>query len=93
MDTVTGLTVTQIALLGFLVAGATELISRIRAYDWWVATTILTSAILGGLIGMHYGVDFLDGITVGLAASGAIRLVGSFGRSSTPSPSNVVAQK
>lgn len=93
MDIVTGLTATQVALIGLVVAGATEFINRLRAGDLWVAATIFTSALLGGLIGMHYNVDFIDGTTVGLAASGAIKVVGSFGKASTPAPSKVLGAK
>lgn len=89
MDTFTTLTATQVALLGLVVAGATEFISRLRAGDVWVAATIFTSAVLGGLIGMHYNVDFIDGVAVGLGASGAIKAIGSFGNKSTPAPSTL----
>lgn len=86
----TALTATQVALLGAVVAGATEFISRLRAKDLWVAATIATSALLGGLIGMHYGTDFIDGIAVGLGASGAISALGAFGKKSTPTESKVL---
>lgn len=86
----TQLTATQVVLLGAVVAGATEFISRLRAKDLWVAATIATSAILGGIIGYHYGVDFVDGIAVGLGASGLIATVGSFGKKSSATPSGVL---
>lgn len=88
----TQLSATQVALLGFVVAGATEFISRLRAKDAWVAATILCSAIIGGLISFHYGIDFVDGMAVGLAASGLIKTVGSLGNKSTPAPSDVLVK-
>lgn len=86
----TQLTATQVALLGAVIVGATEAISRLRARDYWVVATIVCSAILGGLIGAYYGADFVDGIAVGLGASGAIKVVGSFGNKSVPAPSKVL---
>lgn len=87
---ITQLTVTQVALLGAVVAGATEFINRLRGKDVWVAVTIATAALLGGLIGLHYNVGFVDGVAVGLGASGFIATVGSFGNKSTASPSSIV---
>lgn len=86
----TALTATQVGLLGLVVAGATEFINRLRAKDVWVAATIFTAALLGGLIGWHYGVDFIDGVAAGLGTSGAFSFVGAFGKKSTPAPSNLV---
>lgn len=81
------LSAAQVALLGAVVVGATELISRLRAKDYWVAITIFTSAVIGGLVGAYYRVDFLSGVAVGLAASGAIKTLSSFGQKSVPAPS------
>jgi hypothetical protein len=88
----TQLTATQVALLGAVVVGATEFISRLRAKDVWVAATIFVSGILGGLIGMHYHVDFVDGVAVGLGASGAIKTLSVFGNKSTPAPSTLTSK-
>lgn len=90
----TALTATQIALLGAVVVGANEFISRLRAKDLWAAATIFCAALLGGLIGYHYGVDFIDGVAVGLGASGAIKTLGSVGNKSTPveNRTNIVAK-
>lgn len=89
----TALTATQVALLGAVVAGATEFLNRLRANDLWVAATIFTSALLGGLIGSHYGVGFIDGVAVGLGASGAFSFVGMFKGKSVPAESKVVGPK
>ena len=89
----TQLTATQVALLGAVVAGATEFINRLRAKDYWVAATIVTAAVLGGLIGSHYGVDFIDGVAVGLGTSGAFSFVGSFGKKSASTKSSVLTKE
>lgn len=88
----TQLSATQVALLGAVIGGATEFLNRLRAKDLWVATTIATAALLGGLIGMHYGVDFIDGVAAGLGTSGAFSFVGMFKGKSTPAPSKVLVQ-
>lgn len=92
METFTQLSAVQVALLGAVIVGATEFLNRLRAKDYWVAATIFTAALLGGLIGAYYKVDFLDGVAVGLAASGAITTVGSLGNKSVPAPSNVLSK-
>lgn len=90
----TQLSAVQVALLGAVVVGATEFISRLRAKDLWAAVTILVSALLGGAIGYHYGVDFIDGMAVGLGASGAIKTLAAFGNKSVPveNRTNIVAK-
>jgi peptidoglycan/LPS O-acetylase OafA/YrhL len=80
---------TQYVLLGAVIAGATELITRIRAKDWWVVLTICVAAIIGGLFGLgHYypDLDLVRGIVVGLGTSGAIAAWG--GGKSKASPSD-----
>lgn len=83
----------QLAVLGAVVAGATELITRLRGRDLWVAATIVTSAVIGGLVSMYYGLDFLTGIVAGLGTSGVITTVGSFGNKSAATPRGVVKDK
>lgn len=82
----------QLALLGSIIAGSNELLKRLRAKDFWVAGTIFSSAVLGGLIGAYYKVDFLSGVAAGLATSGAIATLGSIGNKSTPAPSKLIVE-
>lgn len=86
----------QFVVLAATIAGVTELISRLRAKDYWVAATILTSAIIGGLFGaFHYyaGLDIPGGIAVGFGASGALSALGIVGNRSTPTASKVIGPK
>lgn len=83
----------QLALLGAVIAGATELITRLRAKDYWVVVTILTSALLGGAIGVYYSVDFLIGVSAGLGMSGVIKTLSAFGNKTTPAPSSAVEKR
>lgn len=79
---------TQYVLLGAVIAGAVELITRIRAKDWWVVITILTAAVIGflfGLSGYYPGLDPVQGLVAGLGASGAISALGA--SRSVPQPS------
>lgn len=84
--------VTQYVLLGAVIAGVTELISRLRAKDLWVAGTIVVAAIIGGLFGaFHYypDLDVVEGIAVGFGAAGALTAIGSVGNKSRPAPSDL----
>lgn len=85
--------VTQFVLLGAVIAGVTELLSRLRAKDYWVAATIVTSAGIGALFGAAEveGLTVLTGLAAGFGASGAIKAISSVGRKSTPAPSKVIA--
>lgn len=81
---------TQYVLLGAVIAGSTELISRIRARDFWTAITIATAGIIGLLFGV-FGVEGLNpvlGLAAGLGTSGALTTLGIVGRRSTPAPSD-----
>lgn len=84
---------TQYVLLGAVIAGVTELITRLRARDYWTAATIAISAIIGGLFG-YFGIEGLPstihGIAAGFGASGAISVLGSLGNKSHAQPSSVV---
>lgn len=80
----------QLALLGAIVVGVNELLVRLRAKDMWVAATIASAAILGGLIGLYYDIDFISGIAAGFGAAGAIRTLSAIGNKSTPSESKVL---
>lgn len=77
-------------LLLAIIAGVTELITRLRAKDLWVAFTIITAAVVGGLFGaFHYypDLDVVEGIAAGFGASGALTAIGMAGKRSSPTPS------
>lgn len=85
---------TQYVLLAAVIAGVTELLNRLRAKDYWVATTIGTAAVIGGIFG-YFEVEQLTvvtGIAAGFGASGALKLVGSVGNKSTPAPSTLTTK-
>lgn len=82
----------QYVLLGLLLAGITELISRVRATDWWVVGTIVSCVVVGGLCGLleRFGVPSIEvGILVGFGTSGAFKLASVVGNKSTPAPSSL----
>lgn len=90
------LEVAQYVVLLATIAGATEMIVRARAKDWWVVLTIGTSALIGlffGAIGYYPEVDPIEGLALGFAASGALTALGMFGKRSTPAPSDPVTKK
>lgn len=82
----------QLAALGAVIAGITELISRLRAKDWWVALTIVSAALVGALLALYYHIDVVTGIVAGFGTSGSMSVLGSIGRKSTPSPSEPVTK-
>ena len=83
---------TQYVLLAAVIAGATELLNRARAKDWWVVATIATAAIIGGVFGYFNleGLTVVTGIAAGFGASGALKLAGSVGHKSDQQPSTVL---
>lgn len=86
----------QYVQLGLVLAGITELISRLRARDLWVATTIVTCAVVGAVCGALklFGVPTVEvGVLVGFATSGALKGISMFGNKSTPAPSDPVTRK
>jgi uncharacterized membrane protein HdeD (DUF308 family) len=79
---------TQYVLIGAVIAGLVELITRVRARDWWVVVTILSAGLVGaifGLAGYYPELDAVEGLAAGLGASGAITALGAV--RSTPKPS------
>lgn len=80
----------QLVLLSLLITGIVELFNRLRAKDYWVVATILTSALVGGLVAMYYKVDFVSGVAAGLSASGLLKTLSVFGNKTTPAPSTVL---
>lgn len=86
--------ITQYVLLGAVIAGATELLNRLRAKDYWVAVTILTSAAIGllfGILGVE-GLAPITGLAAGFGVSGAFSGIGMFKGKSTPTPSDAVVK-
>lgn len=69
-----GLSALATVVLTGLVTGGTELIKRIFDKDWRTVVTIIVSALIGGLGGLVFGVQFLVGMVFGLAASGYITI-------------------
>jgi hypothetical protein len=60
------------------VAGAVELINRVRLHDWYAAVTIVIAGAIGALTGLFGidGVSVVTGIELGLGASGLVTVVG-----------------
>lgn len=86
------LSMQQLAVLGFLVGGVVELIKRLRAKDMWAVGTIVSAAVVGGLVALYWQVDFLAGVTGGLSFSGFLATLGSIGNKSTPAPSSFTSR-
>lgn len=74
-----GLTAVAALTLTGLVAGGTELVKRAADKDWRAFFTIVVAAIIGGFGGMYLGINFLEGIVFGLAASGYITIAQNIG--------------
>lgn len=90
------LDVSQFVVLGAVIAGVTELLNRLRAQDYWVAGTIATAAIIGGIfgaIGYYPNMDAATGIAVGFGVAGAFSAIGMVKGKSTPTKSNVVGPR
>lgn len=75
-----GLSTLATVVLTGLVAGGTELIKRLFDEDWRAAVTIVVAAIIGGLGGLVFGVNFLVGMVFGLAASGYVTIAQNIGK-------------
>lgn len=73
------LDLSQFIVLGAVFAGITELVTRIRAKDYWVVATILTCVAVGAIFGAtnyYPNLDAAEGIAYGFGASGAIAAIG-----------------
>lgn len=84
----------QYVLVLAVIAGATELITRARAKDYWVVVTILTAVALGALFGIsgyYPDLDVVEGVALGFGASGAISALGA--NRSVPSKSSAVTKE
>lgn len=83
------------AVLLAAIAGVTELLNRLRAKDYWVATTIVTAVVIGGLFGAtgyYPGLDTVEGMVAGFSASGTLSALGSIGKKSTAKPSEALTR-
>jgi len=87
MNELLALNAAQVALLLTTVVGVNELLVRLRAKDYWTAITIGSAAVLGGLFGLYYHVDFVAGVAAGFAAAGTLKGISMFGNKSTATPS------
>ena len=74
LDTMTAI------ILGGLCMGTVEFIKRLFDKDWRAAVIIFACAIVGGLAGMAMGINMLQGIAYGLAATGYITLAQNVGK-------------
>lgn len=86
----------QFIVLAAVIAGVTELISRLRGKDYWVALTIVVAALIGGLfgfIGYYPDLDVPTGIAVGFGASGALTALGSIGKKSPVTESKALGSR
>ncbi len=75
------------------IAGANELITRLRARDYWVALTIVVAGVIGALFGFYHVqglADTLTGLLAGLAAAGSVTLVSHIGNKTVAQPSSIV---
>lgn len=84
----------QYVLLLTVIAGITELITRLRAKDYWVALTIVVSALTGLIFGV-LGIEYLTpvtGLAVGFAAPGALTALGMLGKKSVAAPSDALVK-
>ncbi len=82
---------TQYVLLAAVIAGVTEMLNRVRAKDYWVAGTVATSAIIGGLFGLFgvEGLNLVTGLAAGFGVSGTFSAIGMVKGKSTPAPSTL----
>ncbi len=81
--------ITQYILLAAVIAGVTEMLSRIRAKDYWVATTVATSAVIGAVFGAFgiEGLTLVTGLAAGFGVSGSFSAIGMIRGKSAPAPS------
>lgn len=86
--------ITQYVLLAAVIAGITEMLNRIRAKDYWVAATVATSALVGGLFGLFgvEGLNLVTGIAAGFGVSGSFSAIGMVRGKSAPAPSEVLSR-
>lgn len=82
MIDVLGLDTMTAAILTGLCMGVVELVKRLFDKDWKASVTIVACALVGGLAGLALGINMLQGIAFGLAATGYITLAQNIGKKS-----------
>lgn len=80
IEEILGLDAMAAIVLTGLVMGGVELIKQLFDKNWKGAITIIVSAIIGGVAGAILGINPLQGIAYGLAASGYITLAQNMGK-------------
>lgn len=73
---------TQYVLLAAVIAGITQLISHLRAKDYWGTATVACAAITGGIFGA-FNVESLTvvtGLAAGFGTVGAITTISKVGQ-------------
>lgn len=90
MEVITTLTAAQLTVLTLAVIGATELIARLRAKDFWTSLTIVSAGVIGALIALYYAADPLGGVVLGMGASGAVKAISAARGKSVLEPSSPV---
>lgn len=80
MEEIFGLTSIGVIVMTGMVAGATELVKRLIKKDWTASITILSAGLIGGLVGLTFGLDFYAGVVFGLGASGYITIGQNIGK-------------
>jgi len=63
---------TSIAMLVTAVIGAVEAIQALFDKNYRITATIMTSALVGGFLAPHIGLDWLNGVYLGLSGSGVV---------------------
>lgn len=83
--------ITQYVLLAAVIAGITELLTRLRAKDYWTAATIGIAAITGGLFGFFEieSLTIVTGIAAGFGASGTLTGIGMIGNRTAAKPTDL----
>lgn len=86
----------QFVVLAAVIAGVTELITRLRAKDLWTAVTIVTAVLIGALFGYldyYPGLDIAEGVALGFGASGALTALSAVGNKTSAHPTSVTEKK
>lgn len=86
--------ISQYVLLAAVIAGVTEMLNRVRAKDYWVATTVATSALIGAVFGLAgvEGLNVVTGLAAGFGVSGSFSAIGMVRGKSAPAPSDAVTK-
>ena len=82
MENIFGLDAMAALTLTGLVMGGTEVIRRLSKKDYAAAGIVLFSAAIGGVASPMLGINILQGVAYGLAASGYVTLAQNVGKRS-----------